>query len=374
MAAVRLLMGEGHYHVPCMAHLLNLCVFRVLERTSSINDVIEKVKQIVTYFRRSISSSDALRAAQRQKGVLVPLELIQAVQTRWNSTFYSLQRFAELAGCVSQVLLSKDHRTAPPMLTSEELAVANYLVAVLGPFDKATKEISGEKYVTASIVLPMVNCLRTAVAEGSSVSEGDVVPLTDISAELLQEIDKRLVILENNSLLASATVLDPRFKLLHFQVPINTGNILQWLSREMNSEVSSSSTPQRTTAKDVSSRPSKDVPFWDLHDRMSRRSNTREMPATSTELHPELKLYLTLPQEERTKCPLKFWSDRDKTFPTLSRLAFKYLTVMGSSVPSERVVSRLNAIASHKRNRLSPAHIDMLIFMSSIERDVWFGN
>ncbi|KAG0711558.1 Zinc finger BED domain-containing protein 1 [Chionoecetes opilio] len=333
MAAVRLLMGEGHYHVPCMAHLLNLCVFRVLERTSSINDVIEKVKQIVTYFRRSISSSDALRAAQRQKGVLVPLELIQAVQTRWNSTFYSLQRFAELAGCVSQVLLSKDHRTAPPMLTS-------------------------------GLLLPR---------DPPSVRATSLPSLTSVPS-CCKRLTNGSFILENNSLLASATVLDPRFKLLHFQVPINTGNILQWLSREMNSEVSSSSTPQRTTAKDVSSRPSKDVPFWDLHDRMSRRSNTREMPATSTELHPELKLYLTLPQEERTKCPLKFWSDRDKTFPTLSRLAFKYLTVMGSSVPSERVVSRLNAIASHKRNRLSPAHIDMLIFMSSIERDVWFGN
>lgn len=83
-------------------------------------DFYAQVKVIVAYFRRSISASDALRAAQRQTGVLVPLELIQAVVTRWNSTFYSLERFSHLAGCVSQVLLSGDHRTAPPMLTAGE--------------------------------------------------------------------------------------------------------------------------------------------------------------------------------------------------------------------------------------------------------------
>ncbi|KAG0723282.1 hypothetical protein GWK47_042943 [Chionoecetes opilio] len=241
---------------------------------------------------------------------LLNLCVFRAVQTRWNSTFYSLQRFAELAGCVSQVLLSKDHRTAPPMLTS-----------------------------------------GIAVAEGSSVSEGDVVPLTDISCELLQEIDKRLVILENNSLLASATVLDPRFKLPPFSVPINTGNILQWLSREMNSEVSSSSTPQRTTAKDVSSRPSKDVPFG-TYTTACRDGRTRgkcqqpQQSCTRSSSSPD-----SAPGGAYKVPAQVLVGPGNKTFPTLSRLAFKYLTVMGSSVPSERVVSRLNAIASHKKNR-----------------------
>ncbi|KAG0713635.1 hypothetical protein GWK47_015771 [Chionoecetes opilio] len=211
-----------------------------------------QVKQIVTYFRRSISSSDALRAAQRQKGVLVPLELIQAVQTRWNSTFYSLQRFADLGRSVTQGLAPKDHRTAPPMLTSEELAVANYLGAVLGPFDKATKEIS-------------------------------------------------------------ATVLDPRFKLLHFQVPINTGNILQWLSREMNSEVSSSSTPQRTTGQGCLVSAVQRCAVLGL---TRPHVETVEHEGNASNLNRAAPGAQALPDSapgERTKCPLKFWSDRDKT-------------------------------------------------------------
>ncbi|KAG0728148.1 hypothetical protein GWK47_033097 [Chionoecetes opilio] len=99
------------------------------------------------------------------------------------------------------------------------------------------------------------------------------------------------------------------------RVPINTGNILQGLSREMNSEVSSSSTPQRTTAKDVSSGPSKDVPFG-TYTTACRDGRTRgKMPATSTELHPELKLYLTSPRRAKQSARPKFWSDRDKNFP-----------------------------------------------------------
>ena len=70
------------------------------------------------YFRGNISMSDALRAAQSQNGVSE--EVIQAGVTTWNSTFNLLERFGQVIGCVSKVLLSDNSQTAPLMLTKGE--------------------------------------------------------------------------------------------------------------------------------------------------------------------------------------------------------------------------------------------------------------
>lgn len=89
------------------------------------------------------------------------------------------------------------------------------LVSVLRPFEKAAKEVSGEKYVAATVVLPIVNCLKKTVSQVLQACTSEGASL--LSEMLLDNIDQRLVPLEANHLLASATVLDPRFKLLHFQ-------------------------------------------------------------------------------------------------------------------------------------------------------------
>ncbi|XP_045115035.1 E3 SUMO-protein ligase ZBED1-like isoform X2 [Portunus trituberculatus] len=370
IGAVRKIMGGERSHVPCMAHLINLCVHQALSKSEKVTSVIEKVKLIVAYFQRNISASDALHAAQYKTGVLVPLELIQAVYTRWNSTFYSLERFTQLARCVSQVLLSGCHRTAPAMLTTEELAIVTDLVVVLSPFEDATNEVSGDKYMTASTVLPIVNCLHNTVAEASFVNE-DIMALNDA---LLDQIVWRLLPLEDNYLLASATILDPRFKMVHFRSPMRSSKVLQWISREMRAVVNGNPYEDSNTQQRKVERPCVFGSLWNIHDRLTKQEAAAvELPGSSDELHPELKLYLKMPKVDRTQCPLKLWLDLEKSFPILARLAFKYLTVMGSSVASDSVVSHLNTTASDVRNRLSPAHINMLVFMSSLDYNTWFS-
>ncbi|MPC39625.1 Zinc finger BED domain-containing protein 1 [Portunus trituberculatus] len=346
IAAVRKLMGGEHSHIPCLAHLINQCVCQALSQSDKATAVIERVKQIVAYFQRSISASDALCEMQCQNGVLVPLELIEAVVTQWNSTFYLLERFNQLAGCISKVLVSGDHWTAPPKLTAEELAVVTDLVTVLRPFERATREVSGDKFITASKILPIVNCLQRAVANASFVSE-DAMALNDA---LLDQIGQKLLPLEDNNLLASATVMDPRFKMIHFRSLINSDKILQWISREMQALTHGDASEDKNTHQsEVES--NVDDSLWEIHDQLAKQTATAvELPpGSSAELHPELKLYLNMPTVPRAECPLRLWLDLDKTFPTLSRLAGKYLTAMGSAVASERIVSRLNATPTDLR-------------------------
>lgn len=66
-------------HLGCFAHTLNLVVQSAL---TIENDLIDKVKTIVTYFRRSTVANNKLRTYQINNGIDKPKKLLQDVQTR----------------------------------------------------------------------------------------------------------------------------------------------------------------------------------------------------------------------------------------------------------------------------------------------------
>ena len=59
---------------------------------------------------------------------------------------------------------------------------------------------------------------------------------------------------------------------------------------------------------------------------------------------------------------LKWWRDNRDSFPTLSKLARKYLCVRATSCPSERDFSIAGNIVSAKRNCLKPARSTSFVF------------
>lgn len=98
-------------HIPCFAHTLNLVAQKVIENVKKLNILLSKVKTIVTWFKHSVLVSDELRKATASK----PLKLIQEVPTRWNSSFYMIERFLELRPIVNDFV--NRHTSTPVMVT-----------------------------------------------------------------------------------------------------------------------------------------------------------------------------------------------------------------------------------------------------------------
>jgi transposase InsO family protein len=59
---------------------------------------------------------------------------------------------------------------------------------------------------------------------------------------------------------------------------------------------------------------------------------------------------------------LIWWKENGAYYPLLQRIARKYLCVPATSVPSERLFSKVGELVSKKRNRIKPKNIDVMLF------------
>ncbi|KYN28701.1 hypothetical protein ALC57_01877 [Trachymyrmex cornetzi] len=68
--------------------------------------------------------------------------------------------------------------------------------------------------------------------------------------------------------------------------------------------------------------------------------------------------------------PIQYWKSVKHTFPLLYELAIKYISILGTSVPLERIFSQAGNIKTDERNRLTGENLNML-FLSSLAFEDW---
>lgn len=200
----------GWRHYGCYGHSLNLIVQDAL---ITVQPILEKVKKIVRYFkRRSTALEKLLKAQMDDKADCIPKRLIQEVPTRWNSSFHMVQRFVELEQYVraTMAILKIDLL----IITNEEWQLLSELTKILQPFDQATETISGEKYMTGSLVIVMTRCLLTVCDKFTL--EPFYEATKDVVYRLRTELVTRFGLVERSRTFSTCTFLDPRYKLSVF--------------------------------------------------------------------------------------------------------------------------------------------------------------
>jgi hypothetical protein len=142
-------------HLPCFAHTLNLVAENSFKGAPEIVNVTSRMKTIVTWFKQSVSATDLLRQLQLRDGASESnfLKLKQQVPTRWNSTFYMVERFLKLHKYVGEILLNDPK--APVMLNGAETVILKELKLLLKPLEVCTKDVCAEKHVTVSKIIPL---------------------------------------------------------------------------------------------------------------------------------------------------------------------------------------------------------------------------
>ncbi|KAF2881785.1 hypothetical protein ILUMI_24380 [Ignelater luminosus] len=148
-----------------------------------------------------------------------PLKIIQECATRWNSTFYMLERILQVK---ESLCLYASTNNKIPQLTSKEWVIIEKLIGLLKPFEEVTKELSAAD-VSISSVIPLIATLQKIVNDLDSSDEhiGDTITV------LKDEFIRKFSGLENEILFATATFIDPRYKVKFFKNTSTKEHVIQ---------------------------------------------------------------------------------------------------------------------------------------------------
>ena len=109
-------------------------------------------------------------------------------------------------------------------LSSHEIQSLKEAVLLLKPFEEVTKELSSDKFVSISKVIPLARGLQRLTVECVSTHQ--------LKQELVADTRRRFSSIEENYILAASTLLDPRFKKFGFSDSATCNQAVQRMTTE----------------------------------------------------------------------------------------------------------------------------------------------
>jgi hypothetical protein len=344
--------------LPCLANTLQLIIKDGIFQQTAVQQLLASARSIVGYYNRSNSAYHMFQQIQEQLG----LPKHRDVSTRWNSSFYMLQRLLEQKRAIT--VTSTECVPAPVELRAQQWTLAEKVVKLLVVFEEATREASGD-YASCAIVIPIINTLKLAL----STDEEDH-GIMGMKRAMMKSLVDRYGSVEENPLCAIATLLDPRFKLRVFSSAGSAAHARMLVTTECEQVLLSISEKELTAAPAKRSRTESEKSsssLWNIFDDMIERpselnsSVSGDMSGYTAEVMVEM--YLKEPIQDRHIDPLSYWKEKQIVWNGLAVMACKYLSIPPSSASSERLFSSAGDIISGERNRLAPEKAEIILFL-----------
>lgn len=311
---------------------------------------------LVGHFKHSTLAYSCLEDIQGKLNQPIK-RLQQDVQTRWNSTYYMLQSLIEQ----KQVLGVSEHEL-PDYLTAHQWALMEKTVAILAPFKELTRKASSYDAL-ASDVIPAVTVVVRLLNRETDEDHG----VKTMKATLLAAVKKRFRDVETNPLYFISTILDPRYKDRFFsnntapEAKLHLKQELQMMSRAEaeGSRAEAAEPPAELFLKVQASTSSS---LGTIFDGIAKEQPQAAQPLAAGAAI-ELDTYLREAPSPREDSPLKYWGVNKIRFPTLAKMARKYLSAPCSSVESERLFSSVSHIIDENRNSLTADDAEKPLFL-----------
>ena len=357
-------------HIPCAGHTLNLSVEAGLkERT--LSSAVARCRKIVTHFNQSRVDREMLSSKQELLGI-PKHSLIKDVSTRWNSTHDMIKRLCEQQPAISAVL----HRRRDLLhleISPEEWRILEDITELLEPYKDVTTYLSAESYPTISALGPLFAAIQAKLTH----SDNDSVAVRSVKSLLAADMSTRYQSTGVSLLLHKASFLDLRFKTLaHLSAAEKeetVDSIIQDLLTsipveevsETDGEVVEVEEPEKEAVVECSTTPKKQKTTL-LEKLLGRKFEGNQTTITVSEnkiVQAEISYYKSASPIGLRDKPLKWWNVRKRVLPNLARLTQKYLGIVATSVPSERLFSTAGNIVSAKRAALLPENVEKLVFL-----------
>lgn len=196
----------------CFGRTLNLVARNAVRDTRIINEVVNKCRDIVRFFRFDNSAAKLLRKDQLGENSSRISNLFKDTPDRWTTIYLLLNDINELRPVLSKVFV-KVSRKNGPSLTEYEWKTISEVLRVLKPLHEAMRELLVDCTVTISKIIPIVHGVEAALKNMDNLS----LDVTLFRDNLLTLFGERFENIERNPVYAIATFLDPRYKDIAFQ-------------------------------------------------------------------------------------------------------------------------------------------------------------
>ncbi|CAB4410083.1 unnamed protein product [Rhizophagus irregularis] len=184
------------------------------ENIISINSlgVVAKLRTLIIKIRASPQRKERFKRQCIALNIK-PLELIPDIRTRWNSTFYMIER----AFCLREPLYNlaaADKELSPYLLNSIEWNKLKEIQSLLECFQKATIEMSSEKSPTLGQTVPIYNYLIDNIEDflEEATRSDDIINAANNAKNKLQQYYPS----SDGLVYVIATIIDPRHKLQYY--------------------------------------------------------------------------------------------------------------------------------------------------------------
>ena len=238
----------------CLAHIIHNSVTEGIKQTPEIKDVIEKNRKIATKYHKSYAFKYNVEEEQKKSGLPVRA-ILQDVPTRWGSTRASTGSFLDkeendeeevrksdvfreqyknmdaINSALRKIKYKGDQKLSQYLLTEEDMARIATVNRFLTKLDIFSTTLGGDKYVTSSVLMPVIASMKKMMQEESS----DPVYIARMKRVILEDFNKRVAKNIDTDFFLSATALDPRWKDLKMIKRNERDLVFAKIQREMSS-------------------------------------------------------------------------------------------------------------------------------------------
>uniref|UniRef100_A0A3P8TL70 BED-type domain-containing protein n=1 Tax=Amphiprion percula TaxID=161767 RepID=A0A3P8TL70_AMPPE len=357
-------------YATCFATTLQLAVSDGL--SEDLVRIIIAAGKLVRHFNHNLLASEALE--QKQVQMCLPQhKLIQSSKTRWDTICDMFERLLEQRWAIKAVLsdrtITNRHQAQTLEIEDDCWQVIENFTPVLATLKWATTVISAETEFTISNIYPITfSLIQTHLVP----KENDVEQVSEFKLKVQKSLRNHMEV-DSNDLASKpaliASMLDPRHKHLSFLTP--TGRLAAKVKlHELVSKLDVITTTVGTKDEQQETLITPDISQVAMPSQV--RSDTKNTmvlllgdnysSSYATDSEAQVDYYLRDIAPPLDINPLDWWKVNGPRFPKLATLARHYMCVPGVSLPS--LLSEAGQTFATMRTRLSPEHVDMMIFVN----------
>ena len=250
------------------------------------------------------------------------------------------------------------------MSTDVEFANMELFVQIMKPIVEITEALGAQKYVTISMVRPLLHKLLNNILKNSD-SDSRLTKMMKL--RMKENLHDRYTgpVLD---LLNKAAFLDPRFKSLTFVPDSEKDRTVDQITVEASTCCISANEAEFSARSAFRGEKKFLHILEDVVQPHVEQEGNRVVTDDCDKARREVARYTgdeDLGDTWTDHGPLEWWGSNRIRYPCLAQLASKYLAIPATSVPAEQAFSMAGNVVNIRRSCLLPDTVNMLVFLAS---------